>query len=290
MKSAAFRHLSPRSLDEAIALLGDQDGDEVKLIAGGQSLMPLMALRFSRPDALVDLNGIPGLAGVRATDDGGIAIGAMTRTRVLETDALVAERAPLAAAAAPFVAHRAIRNRGTVGGSVAHADPAAELPAVMVALEATIVAQGPAGRREIAAADFFAGYYSTVLRPDEILVELRIPAPAPRTGASFLEVSRRPGDFAMVAACATVTVDAAGACTAARIALTGVGSGPVVPDEAIAAIVGRRVDEASAKAAGDAAAVAIQPPSDVHASADYRRHLAGVLVGRILTRAAAAAA
>lgn len=281
MKAAEFEYAVPASLEEAVALLAAR-GDDAKVIAGGQSLMPLLALRFAQPGLLVDLNRVAGLAGIRELPDGGLAIGAMTRTRELETSPAAAARAPLAAEAAPLIAHRAIRNRGTVGGAVAHADAAAELPAVMLALGATIVAQGPNGAREIAAADFFRTHYTTALEPDEVLTELRLPPLPPGTGTAFAEISRRHGDFAMAGAAAVLTVEA-GRCSAASVALLGVADRPTAIDTAT--LVGQAPEPERFESVADAAAAALTPASDQHASSEYRRHLAAVLVRRTLVAA-----
>ncbi|HZV25020.1 MAG TPA: xanthine dehydrogenase family protein subunit M [Acidothermaceae bacterium] len=289
MKSAAFGYAAPTSLSEALVLLSEHADKDAKLIAGGQSLMPLLALRFAQPGFIVDLNRIPDLAAIRGTDDGGVAIGAMTRTRQLETDPLITERAPLAAESAPLIAHRAIRNRGTVGGAVAHADPAAELPAVMLAHGATIVARGPGGTREIRAADFFRGYYTTDLAPDEILVELRLPPQPAGTGTAFLEISRRHGDFAVAGVAAAVTIQG-DACTDARIALIGVADRPFAANQATAALIGGPVDTAATASAAAAAAAAVSPNGDLHASPAYRRALVETLVRRAVTLAASRAA
>ena len=283
MKSAAFEYVAPTSLEEAIALLAAR-GDEAKVIAGGQSLMPLLALRFAQPGLLVDLNRVAGLAGIRELPGGGLAIGAMTRTRELETDPLVAARAPLAAEAAPLIAHRAIRNRGTVGGAVAHADAAAELPAVMVASGATIVAQGPSGSREIAAAEFFETHYTTALATDEVLTELRLPPLPAGSGTAFEEISRRHGDFAMAGAATVLSLDDGGRCSAASVVLLGVADRPVAVDTD--ALLGAPPERERFAAVAEAAAAQLSPASDQHASAEYRRHLAAVLVTRTLTSAA----
>lgn len=284
MKAAPFEYARPETVGEAVHLLAEH-GDDAKVLAGGQSLMPLLALRFAQPALLVDLNGVGGLSGIRPLDDGGVAIGAMTRTRALETDVFVRDRLPLAREAAPLIAHRAIRNRGTVGGTVAHADPAAELPAVLLALRGAVTAQGPNGTRELAADHLFLGHYTTALAPDEVLTELRLPPPAPDTGTAFIEFTRRRGDFAIVGAGVTLTVDR-GRCTDANIALIGVADQPFRADAAVAGLVGVTFDEGAARAAGAAAAAAVAPSSDIHASADYRRHLTDVLVRRALLVAA----
>jgi CO/xanthine dehydrogenase FAD-binding subunit len=226
---------------------------------------------------------------VRETDDGGVAIGAMTRTHELEVAPLLAARWPLAAAAAPYIGHRQIRNRGTIGGSIAHADPAAELPAVALASRVTLVARGPRGSREIAAADFFQTYFTTSLEFDEILTEIRIPPPAPRFGAAFVEVSRRHGDFALVGAAATVTLDGAG-CADARVALVGVADTPVDVPGAAEILRGKAVTEETAREVGAEASAAIDPGSDLHASGSYRKQVAAVVTRRALLQAAERAA
>jgi CO/xanthine dehydrogenase FAD-binding subunit len=283
VKPAPFEYVAPTSVEEAIAALAQAD-DEAKVLAGGQSLVPLLAFRFAQPALLVDLNRIPELAYVRELPDGGVAIGAMTRTHELEVSPVLAARWPLAVAAAPYIGHRQIRNRGTIGGSIAHADPAAELPAVALATGATLVVRGPRGEREIPAREFFLGYFTTALEPDEVLVEIRVPAPAPRTGAAFVEVSRRHGDFALVGAAAQVTLNGAGVADA-RVTLVGVADRPV--EVAAAEILrGGPVTEATAREVGEEASAGIEPSSDLHASGAYRKEVAAVVVRRALLAAA----
>jgi len=288
MKPPRFDYLAPVSLDEALALLG-RHGEEAKVLAGGQSLVPLLNFRLARPAYLIDLNEVPGLDGIRI-EDGRIAIGAMTRQRAVETSALVRERCPLLAEAMPQIGHVQIRNRGTIGGSLAHADPAAELPAVMAALGGELVVRSVGGQRVVGAEQFFVRYLTTAIAPGELLVEVRLPAVPPRSGSAFLEVSRRHGDFALVGVAATLVLDAAGVCAASAVALTGVGPTPVVAREAAAVLVGARPGEAAFEEAGRRAAAAVRPESDLHASAEYRQHLAAVLTRRALARAAARAA
>jgi carbon-monoxide dehydrogenase medium subunit len=284
MKPPRFDYLLPRTLDEALELLAHH-GEEAKVLAGGQSLVPLLNFRLVRPAYLVDLNDIPGLDGIRV-DDGRLAIGAMTRQRAVETSAVVRERAPLLAEAMPQIGHVQIRNRGTIGGSLAHADPAGELPAVVAALDGELVLRSRRGERRLAPDAFFVGYLTTAAAPDELLIEARVPVTPPRTGSAFIEVSRRHGDFALVGVAATVTVDAGGVCTACAVALTGVGPIPVVARDAARALVGvKPADDAFAEV-GRRVAGALTPDSDLHASADYRKHLAGVLTRRALARAA----
>jgi CO/xanthine dehydrogenase FAD-binding subunit len=283
VKPPKFDYVAAGSVDEALSALAD-GGDEAKVLAGGQSLMPLLAFRFAQPTLLVDLNRVPELAYVRETGDG-LAVGAMTRTHQLEVSSEVAARWPLAAAAAPFIGHRQIRNRGTVGGSIAHADPAAELPAVALASRATLVARSARGDREIPAAEFFVTYFTTALEPDEILAEIRVPAPPKRTGVAFIEVARRHGDFALVGVAATVTLNGGGVADASVVVL-GVGDRPVAVPAAAEVLRGSPVSEESAREAGDAASAAIDPSGDLHASAVYRKEVAAVLTRRALLEAA----
>jgi CO/xanthine dehydrogenase FAD-binding subunit len=284
MKPPKFDYVAPSSIDEALSILA-QHGEQAKVLAGGQSLVPLLNFRLVRPGYLVDLNGVAGLDGIRV-DDGRLAIGAMTRQRAVETSALVRERCPLLAEAMPQIGHVQIRNRGTIGGSLAHADPAGELPAVVAALDGELVLRSVRGDRVLKAAQFFVAYLTTAAAPDELLVEARVPVTPPRTGSAFLEVSRRHGDFALVGVAATVTVDDAGVCTACAIALTGVGPTPVVPREAARALVGVTPTPAAFEDLGRRVAEGVEPDGDLHASSEYRKHLAGVLVRRALGQCA----
>src|SRR5438128_7002931 len=243
-----------------------------------------MNFRLARPAVLVDLNRMSELAYVRA--ESGVAIGAMTRQRVVERSEVVARAAPLVAEAMPSIAHPQIRNRGTVGGSIAHADPAAELPAVMLALEARFRAQSSTGERSIPVAEFFKGMLETALAPGELLVEIAVPALPARTGTAFLEMARRHRDYALVGVAAVVTLETKGRCHTARIACFSVGDGPVLPAEAASVLAGQPPSEELLRAAGDAAATRdVDPPSDIHASAAYRRQLVAVLTRRALARA-----
>lgn len=284
MKPAPFEYLAPDSLDAALDLLAHRGG-EAKLLAGGQSLIPVMNFRLAQPTLLVDLNRLRGLDYLRE-DAGGLRIGAMTRQRRLERDPLVARLAPLLSEAVPFIAHPQIRNRGTVGGSLAHADPAAELPAVAVALDARFRLQRTGGERWVEARDFFAGLFTTVLEPDEMLVEVALPPPPERTGWAFLEVARRHGDYAQVGIAARVSLDEANRCREARLVYLSVGDGPVDAREAARMLAGTDLsDEAIAAAADKASRDEMDPTGDIHASADFKRHLARVLTGRALRRA-----
>jgi carbon-monoxide dehydrogenase medium subunit len=284
MKPAPFAYHRPDSVEGALALLAEH-GYDAKLLAGGQSLVPAMNFRLAAPAVLIDLNRIPGLDAI-AEAEGGVRIGAMVRQRSAERSALLAERAPLIAETLPFVAHAQIRNRGTMGGSIAHADPAAELPAVMLALGGRFHLRGPGGTRTVTAEDFFTGLFGTALEPEEMLVEIEVPTAAPGTGFAFDEISRRHGDFALAGVAASVQVDAEGRCTNARIALLSVGDGPVLAAQAAAALDGQSpTDEAIHAAAHAAAQQDIDPPGDIHATPAYRRQLAEVLVRRVLPRA-----
>ena len=290
MKPAPFEYHRPETLDEALALLAARGG-EAKALAGGQSLIPAMNFRLARPATLVDLNGVAELAYVRPAEGegeggGDLRIGAMTRQRAVERSAPVERAAPLLAEAMPCIAHPQIRNRGTVGGSLAHADPAAELPAVMLALDARLEVRGRSGARTIPAAAFFTGFFGTALAPDELLVEIALPPLPARSGTAFVEVARRHGDYALVGVAALVTLEERGRCREARIALLSVGGGPVLAAEGMKLCVGEHASDELFRAAGDAAATRdIDPPSDIHASAAYRRRLAAVLTRRALGRA-----
>jgi CO/xanthine dehydrogenase FAD-binding subunit len=288
MKPPRFDYLAPTSLDEALALLAEH-GEDAKVLAGGQSLVPLLNFRLVRPEHLVDLNEIPGLEGIRE-DDGWLAIAGMTRQRAVETSALVRERCPLLAEAMPQIGHVQIRNRGTVAGSIAHADPAAELPAVVAALGGEMVVRSRSGRRVLTSDAFFVGYLTTALDPTELLVEVRVPATPARTGTAFMEVSRRHGDFALVGVAATLTLDASGTCTRCAVALTGVGPTPVVAREAAQALVGVTPTAKALEDVGRRVSASVTPDSDLHASSEYRTHVAGVLTRRALARAAERAA
>jgi carbon-monoxide dehydrogenase medium subunit len=286
MKPAPFEYQAPASLEAALDVLARQGG-EAKILAGGQSLIPVMNFRLAEPALLVDINKLAELDFVRRGDDGTLRIGALTRQRRLERDPLVAEMAPLLHETMPFIAHPQIRNRGTLGGSLAHADPAAELPAVAVALRARFRLQRAAGDRWVDAADFFAGLFTTSLEPDEMLVEAAIPPLPPRTGWAFLEIARRHGDYAQVGIAALVTLDDAGKCREARLVYLSVGDGPVEAREAARLLVGTEISpEAIAAAADKASRDDMEPFGDIHATADFKRHLARVLTGRALRLAA----
>jgi carbon-monoxide dehydrogenase medium subunit len=282
MKPPRFDYHAPRSVDEAVALLARYGGD-AKVLAGGQSLMPLLNFRLARPAALVDVNRIGELAYVRE-DDGTLAFGAMTRQRTIEFSPVVARRLPLLGEATRWVGHLPIRSRGTIGGSIAHADPSAEYPAVLTALGGEVVVQGPRGRRTLTPERLFETYLTTSLAPDELLVEVRLPASPAGAGYAFEEFARRHGDFAIIGIAALVVRDG-DRCTAARLASAGAGPVPVRLRAAEAILERVGLGEAAIAAAAARAAELVDPDSDVHASAAYRRHLTRVLTGRALKRA-----
>jgi len=283
MKLPPFDYEAPQTVSEAVELLAEH-GDEASVLAGGQSLIPLLALRLARPAVLIDINGIAELSGVSATN-GWMAIGAMTREYVAEESESVADAVPLLAAALPLIGHEAIRSRGTIGGSLAHADPAGELPAVARALDAQFVVRGPSGMRIIPAEEWFEGFFTTSRRPDELLVEVRFPTAGRGTGVSFQEVARRHGDFAIVGLAASMTLSD-GAISDARLAFAGFADVPVRATAAEDLLVGQRpstelFDEAARRATDDA-----DPPADLQGSSEYRKTVAAALVRRGLRAAA----
>jgi carbon-monoxide dehydrogenase medium subunit len=283
MKLPPFDYEAPETVSEAVELLAEH-GDEASVLAGGQSLIPLLALRLARPAVLIDINGVAELSGVSAAD-GWVAIGAMTREYVAEESGSVADTVPLLAAALPFIGHEAIRSRGTIGGSLAHADPAAELPAVARALDAEFVVRGQSGMRVVPAAEWFEGYLTTSRRPDELLVEVRFPTAGRGTGVSFQEVARRHGDFAIVGLAASLRLSD-GVISDARLAFAGLSDVPVRAAAAEDLLVGERpstelFDEAASRATAD-----VDPPGDLHGSPDYRKTVAAALVRRGLRQAA----
>lgn len=289
MKPAPFDYEAPESLAAALDLLAHHGG-EAKLLAGGQSLIPVMNFRLAQPALLIDLNRLSDLDFIRSREDGGLSLGAMTRQRRLERDLLVRERAPLLAETLPWVAHPQIRNRGTLGGSLAHADPAAELPAVALALDARFRLQKAGGERWIDARDFFIGLFASALEPDEILTEVALPPPPPRTGWAFLEIARRHGDYAQVGVAARVSLDDSGRCREARLVYLSVGEGPVDARGAAGLLAGTDLSAEAVEAAAEkAAGEEMEPCGDIHATADYKRHLARVLTRRVLKQAAARA-
>ena len=286
MKLPHVDYEAPKTVSEAVELLAEQQ-DDASVLAGGQSLIPLLALRLAYPAVLVDINGITELSGVSAAD-GRVAVGAMTREYVAEASATVADAVPLLAAALPLIGHEAIRSRGTIGGSLAHADPAAELPAVARALDAEFVVRGPSGERVVPAAEWFEGYLTTSRRPDELLTEVRFPTAGPGTGISFQEVARRHGDFAIVGLAASLTL-AQGTIRDARLAFAGMSEVPIRADDAEALLIGETpsaelFEEAARRATDD-----LDPPADLHGSSYYRKKVAAALVRRGLQEAAGSA-
>lgn len=284
MKNPPFVYHRPDTLPEALALLAEH-GDEAKILAGGQSLLPVMALRLGRPEHIVDIGQIKGLDAIFTGPDG-LTIGALVRHAQAERSTDVERAAPLVHAAMPHIGHRAIRSQGTVCGSIAHADPAAEMPAVCLATGATMVAASATHQREIAAADFGQGYLTTALDPTEILLEVRFPRWGPTTGGSVIEISRRHGDYALVGLACMIDVDD-GAITAASLAFFGVANTAVRVAEAETSLIGKPPGQAAFEAAADIVKSTIEPASDVHATSNYRRHVAGVLTRRGLTEASA---
>lgn len=287
MKPPKFAYHAPESLEAAVELLA-RYGGEARLLAGGQSLVPMLNFRLLAPAALIDLGRVAGLAGVREADDR-VVIGAMTRQRAAERAPAVADRLPLLREALGWVGHLPTRSRGTVGGSIAHADPSAELPMTLLALDGEVVATGPQGRRTIAADALFDSFFTTRLAADEILTEIRIPHMATGAGHAIEEFARRKGDFAIVGIAAILERDGS-RCTKARVTAGGIGGAPVRLRGAEQVLQSEGLNEAAIGAAAKRAAEEVDPLSDPNASAEYRRHLVEVLVRRALTRAAAASA
>lgn len=284
MKPAPFDLLRPQSVDEAVAAL-QAHGDDAKILAGGQSLVPLMNFRLAQPRFLVDLNGISGLDQIELNEQT-LSLGAMVRQRDAERSPELTERLPILREALQQVAHPAIRNRGTVGGSLVHADPSAELPMLAMALDANFHLRSPRASRSVAARDFYLGYLTTDIAPDELLAQIDFVVPPPSAGWCCMEVARRHGDFAIVAVAVLLDCGKDGAVNFARIALGGVGAAPLRVPSAEEVLVGARPDAELFRRAAEAAAQAVDPPADIHASSAYRRHLTGVLVRRALTTAA----
>src|SRR5258707_2859084 len=279
MKPAPFEYIIARSLDQALAAKSEY-GDEARFLAGGQSLVPTMNFRLSQPAVLIDINPLDELSGVR--DGDGIRIGAMTRYRTLERDPVIAATQSIMLDALPHIAHPQIRNPGTLGGNLAHADPASELPAIVLALEGTLKVRSRTNDRSIPAREFFVGALETALRPDEMLVEIVLPHHQSRTGACFMEVARRRGDFAMAGVAAIVTLGDDGLCRYVRLAFCGVADRPWHADDAARSLIGIAATESAFTQAAELAMGAMDPSGNVHASGGYQRHLAGVLTRRAL--------
>jgi carbon-monoxide dehydrogenase medium subunit len=282
MKPPPFEYYSPTTVDEALSLLAEH-GYDAKPLAGGQSLIPIMNFRLAQPAILVDLNNISELSYIQPDEGGGLRLGAMTRHHQVEHDPLIAERAPLIFEAMPKIATSQIRSRGTFGGSIAHADPSAELVAVSVALGGRFRLRSQSGEREAAASEFFLGMFTTLLEPQELLVEATFPAMPARTGWALMEVARRPHDFALVGVAAVLSLDDQERCQDTRIVFLSVGDGPVTAHQAAEVLRGRVLSPELMRAAAEtAAADDVDPSSDIHASAAYRRHLVKVLTRQAL--------
>ena len=283
MIPAAFDYHAPNTIGEATALLA-RLSEDAKILSGGQSLIPLMKLRLASPAHVVDINGIPGLSGIREAD-GFLRIGALTRESELEESELMMTRYPLLHDTSKVIADPVVRNLATVGGNLAHGDPANDHPATMLALGAVVVAIGTKGERRIAIGSFFTGPIETSLKPDEILVEIRIPQPAARSGGAYLKLERKVGDFATAAVAAQLTLAANGACDQVGIGLTNVGLTSIKATKAEAALKGKAPDEATIKRAAELAAEAAEPSADLRGSVEYKKDLVRVLTARALRRA-----
>lgn len=287
MKPAPFDYHDPTTVEETLELVG-RYGDEAKLLAGGQSLMPMLNLRLARPSKLVDINGVTALAHL-GTDGDELVIGALTRQRTLEDADVAAGAWSLLPQALHHVGHVHIRNRGTVGGSIAHADPAAELPAAFCALGARMVVRGPSGEREVPADAFFRGYFTTAVEPDELLTAICVPRWPSRSGAAFVEVARRHGDFAQVGVAAAVTVGDEGEVRRAGVAVAGVATEPVIAATVVDGLVGQQPATALVEQLAAEFAACLDPPADLHGSADYRRQLVRHLLPRAVDQSVRAA-
>ena len=286
MKPAPFEYYRPDTLEETVALLAEH-GDDAKLLAGGQSLVPMMNFRLAQPAALIDLAAASELEGIRA--NGALEVGAMTRQSAALDSVELAQRVPLLREAMPWIGHIANRNRGTFGGSVAHADPAAELPATLLALDAEMVIRGSGGERVVASDDFFLYFLTTAVNADEVLTSVRVPAPPDptRRTSAFLEVARRHGDFALVGVALVADLDSSGQVDRARLAVLGAADRPIRVPDAEALLVGHALDaDGLAQSAGAKVAASIDPSGDHHASTDYRKEVAGTLTQRAIGVAA----
>ncbi len=284
MKPAPFEYHAPETLEQALGLMNEH-ADDAKVLAGGQSLVPAMNFRIVQPGMLVDLNRIEGMSYIH--EEGNvIRVGAMTRERQLELDPSIQQRTPLLHEATQFIAHPQIRNRGTIGGSIVNADPAAELPVLMIALSARLKAKKSSGERWIDASDFFMGMFTTALEPDEILVEIELPFMPARTGWSFMEVAPRAGDYALMGVAALVTIDEGGKCEKAKLVYLNAGDGPMDAKEAAGNLVGESLnDKRIESTALHASKEEITPFGNVHTSPEFQRHLANVLTKKVLKQA-----
>jgi len=286
MKPAPFEYFAPLELQEALDLL-ERYGDEAKILAGGQSLMPLMNLRLARPGLIIDINRLSSLDTITATPEGGLTIGALTRQRALERSKIVQEQNPILAAAMPLIGHFQIRNRGTIGGSLVHADPAAELPAVSLLLGAEFLLRSKSAVRVVPAAEFFLSYLTTAIRPAELLTEIRLPKWPSGEAWAVQEIARRKGDFALIGVALRAELDAEETIQKAVIVMFGVDSKPLRMERAEAILKGRRISEAFLRELSGVVAEELEPDSDIHASAAYRKEVGGVLVRRALESALA---
>jgi len=284
MKPAPFRYVAAQTLEQALKLKAEYS-DEAHFLAGGQSLVPTMNFRLTQPSVLIDINPLTKLAGMRTSAPDSVRVGALTRYGKLERDPATARDLPLIHEALPHIAHPQIRNRGTIGGNLAHADPASEMPAIVLALAGKLRAQSVRGERWIAAADFFVGALTTALEPDEMLMEVELPVAKPRSGACFLEVSRRRGDFAIIGVACAVGLDEDERCNIARIGLCNAGETPIFAAAASESLVGRQIGKLEIDEAADLVQRAVDPGGSIHASKEFQRHIAGVLTARALNAA-----
>jgi len=281
MKPAPFKYVKASSVAHALSLK-TQYGDDARFLAGGQSLIPAMNFRLARPAVLIDINDLSDLAGCSAVEGGRLRLGALTRYCALERNGDFLKACPLFADALPHIAHPQIRNRGTIGGNLSHADPASELPAVAVAMGARLHLKSATGTREVDASGFFVGLLTTDVQPDEMLVDITLPMQKPRSGACFMEVARRRGDFALAGVAAIVTLDTAGCCSEVRLGLCGVGETPVDASRAASSLIGDRFSDKAVEAVALDVQRLIEPAGNVHATPEYQRHVAGVLTFRAL--------
>ena len=285
MKPPPFEYYAPTTVEEALALLAEH-GYDAKPLAGGQSLIPMMNFRLAQPSVLVDLNNIPKLSYIHRDENGGLLIGAMARHNMVQHDPLIAERAPLVHDAMPKIGTPQIRTRGTFGGSLSHADPSAELGAVSVALNGRFRLRSQKGERWVPANEFFVGLFTSVLEPEELLIEINLPPLSERSGWSLMEVARRHNDFALIGVAAVVSLDKNGSCEEAKLVFLSAGDGPVEAHQAAELLKGQKLTAKAIQAAAEKAASAdIDPGSDIHATAEFRRHLANVLTRRALNDA-----
>ncbi len=284
MKPAKFEYFAPTSLAEALELLGEH-GDDAKVLAGGQSLMPMLNMRLAQPKVVIDINRVPGLDYISPTPEDGLAIGALTRQRTVEKSDVIRERIPVLAAAIPSIGHFQIRNRGTVGGSISHADPAAELPAICLALGGELVLSSASDQRVLKAEDFFLAPLTTAIRPEELLTEIRLPARTEEWRWGFEEVCRRQGDFAMVGAVSLLQMDGGGVCKSACITMFGVGGTPLRISRAEEALLGNPISDNALREVSQIVSEELDPDSDIHASAAYRKEVGGVIARRTVEAA-----